>query len=739
MSNLHGLDEEQQALMDPTKIGHYSEINAYSNDAFRSLSAGLRQRKKREVELTDKFKNSLNIKLNHNEVKLYNIHAYGGPGTGKSTLARTIGYLIWQNYGDDFQGLEGNYLPDFMHYIDTTKQILFLSVDDPMGAAEEGGSQDARKGMSADVELARSTFNAIRHKYIKRVLTKRAEKKYNGLVPDEVTDAIEKYHDNRVKLKPYLGQDAFVTAIIYVVWGPQLPTIDQTFHTGKSWNIYKGLGAMDEPRRKQLISRLGKEWTQKLGKKEEEWRIKDRIEARSWAVLENAFTYEKGWLHLPPPKDGNGRIINILKPIPKGSKGYQEMVKLNTMRMDTWAAYIYDNRNSLMPPYDPFGKQGDRHRALKNFIRDVLSRNKDPRTFEELTPQDQRFFKDVNKGKVAILDDRIIKHHHEVSDEMEQITGIAQQLMFLMEKADFTPWTRGAQAMANDLARREISTHQQFIDIPRNFKKVFDHVQFLWFETHPEDTGRKDMTRKSKKVSPEAEEKLVEDATKERLDENIVEFAITEEQIINSILKENPELNDWALIYMHTEGICGRDILSNRQMFNITQDEKQRKKFGFKEQMKSEEAVKYRKQQFRGRMSYVLGKVFEDWLEEMLIKGCYIPKFLENVKTIKHADYSKKGYPDLVARHEDGSYSIIAAKCYASSRSETLEKAEITPEIAKHNNLLQKNKKSKILVIYANIKIPHMMVVKEFRYASDVPTNLTFSPSMAGKTFFRRP
>lgn len=737
--SLHGLDEDQLALLDPTKIGNSDKLKIFNNDNFRSLSARLPKSKKREANLTDEFLLSLDVKLNHNEVKLYNIHVYGGPGTGKSTLARTVGYHIWQNYGDDFQGLECNYLPDVIHYIDTTKSVLFISVDDPMGAVEEGGSQDARKGMSADVNLARSTFNAIRHKYIKRTLIQRAEARYGGTIPDEVLNAIEKYHDHREKLKPYLGNDAFVTAIIYVIWGPQLPTIDQTFHMSKIWNIYKGLSAMDEPRRKKLIQALGMQWVQRLGAKEKQWRRKGNIEARSWSVLEDADSLEKGWLHLPPPKDKNGRIINILKPIPKGSKGYQETIKLNTKRMDDWAAYIYENRDSLMPPYDPFGKQGDRFRSLKNFITDVITKDKDPRTFDTLTPQDQRFFKDVGTGKFTTLDDRIIKYHHQVSNEMEIVKGIARQLMFLMEEEGFSPRTRGinANAIAHDLARRKIPTHQQFIDKPSNFKKIYDHVQFLWFETHPEDTGRTDLTGK-RKVSEDAEEKLVEDATKEHQDKKLVEFSITEEQIIDSIVEENPDMKDWALIYMHTEGIGGKDILTNRQMYLITQDEKQRKKYGFREALKSEEAVKYRKQQFRGRMSYVLGKIFEDWLEEMLVKGCYIPDILENVKTVQHADYNKKGYPDIVVRHGDGCYSVIAAKCYASSRSETLEKEEIGPEIRYHNSLLQKNKKSRILVIYANIKIPHMMVVKEYRYASDIPANLTFSPSMAGKIFFRR-
>jgi len=86
---------------------------------------------------------------------------------------------------------------------------------------------------------------------------------------------------------------------------------------------------------------------------------------------------------------------------------------------------------------------------------------------------------------------------------------------------------------------------------------------------------------------------------------------------------------------------------------------------------------KYRKKQFRGMMSYVLGQLFEDWLEQILVDGYEIEDMLENVDTVQHSSYEDKGKPDFVLKHNDGSYTILAAKCYASPRSETLEKDEV--------------------------------------------------------------
>jgi len=67
-----------------------------------------------------------------------------------------------------------------------------------------------------------------------------------------------------------------------------------------------------------------------------------------------------------------------------------------------------------------------------------------------------------------------------------------------------------------------------------------------------------------------------------------------------------------------------------------------------------------------------------------------------------------------------------------------LEKEEIAPELRMYNNLSEKGKKVRISVVYANIKIPHMLIVQIYERAADVPVNLTFPPSQAGRLFFRK-
>ena len=435
----------------------------HNSDTFRSLSARLPKFSRPEPNLTKEFFSSLIRPIPHNEIQLVNFHIYGGPSTGKSTLSRAIGYYLKDFYGEKCQCIECSFLPDAIHHIDPTKQVLVISVDDPMGAAEAGGTQDARRASSSDVDLARSTFNAIRHIYAKRVLLYRAQRQYGNPIPDDIVKDIERYHDNRDKLATIFSK-AFVSvsAIIFVMWGPQLPTIDQTFHQNKMWNIYKGFSSMDQKRKHELERHLGIFWTNKLGAKEKAWRRETDKDARSWSVIEDPFTNNKGWLYVTPAEE------NIFFKVDRGGKGFQQKVRDDTEKMDIWAQLIYETRNSLTPPYDPFGKKEDRTRSISNFITDTLKSNKDPRTFEELAPHIQIFLRSLIKGKMQILDNRIIKSHCLNLDERKHIERLAQELIAIIEGEKITPYFKKARNIIHDIARRKLSIYSQFIDKPGN-------------------------------------------------------------------------------------------------------------------------------------------------------------------------------------------------------------------------------------------------------------------------------
>ena len=723
-------EDELHNLTDPTEICRTTPEHdiGHNIDHFLSLKSKLPKFIRSEKNFTEDFFNSLKIVVPNNKVRMINVHIYGGPECGKSTLARAIGYNIKEFYGDDCQCIECSYLPDAIPHIDYTKKVIVISVDDPMGAAEEGGTQDARRGMNEDVNIARSTFNAIRHLYAKKVILKRAEDYFGTPLPDQIIRLIEKYHDNRDKLAEHVPKAiATVSGILFMMWGPQLPTIDQTFHQNKLWNIYKGFSAMDDKRKSTLRSHLGTFWMKKLGEKEMAWRINKRTNEQSWSILESPYTGDKGWLYVEPAP------INIFEKVDRGGKGFEEKIKMNTERTDEWAKYIYENKTSLRPPYDPFDKKENRLRSIKNFIKDIITKNKDPRTFDELQPHNQLFLKEIMKNNINALDDRIIRYHHTKLDERTQIEHIAQQLVQILENNNMTPHMRAGRSITHDLARSEIPAYRQFIEKPKNFTKIFDHLLHLWYLVHPEDYKRG--AQAGKKIPEGSTEELIEQATVET-PEGATEFSITEEQIIQEILDKDPKNRNRALLYMYSEGIGGRDILTNRQIHLISQDPAQRKKFEFTEAFTSIDAVKYHKQQFRGLMSYALGKLFEDWLEHILREGYYIPNVLENIKNIQHSDYEGKSQPDFVLEHDSGSYSIMAAKCYSSTRSETLEKEEIFPELRYYNTLRERGKKARIVVIYCNIQIPHMLDVQTYSTPSDVPANLTFSPSAANKYYF---
>jgi hypothetical protein len=653
---------------------------------------------------------------------------------GKSTLQRAIGYHIKKYFGENCQCLECSYLPDAIHHIDHKKQVLVISVDDPMGAAEEGGTQDARRGSSEDVNYARSTFNAIRHIYKKRILLNRAELYYGKPLEDDIIRAIELYHDNSRKLNELLPSElANVGGIIYMIWGPQLPTIDQTFHQNKVWNIYKGFSAMDAKRKQTLRNALGSFWMHKLGEKERGWRRERNIDAKSWSIIEDPYTNEKGWLYVKPKE-------NVFRKVDRGGKGFQEKIKIDTEKMDVWAQHVYENRDILMPPYNPFDKKENRTRSIANFLKDILKANKDPRTFEDLAPHNQLFLKILLKNKISELDDRIIKFHHLHMDERELVEAIARELVDIIEKEGISIIKlKGSRAIVHDLARSRLPVYKQFVDSPGNFKRIYDHILYLWYVNHPEDYTKKidGQPSEAKKIPDKIPDEMVNSATV-NLPENMIEFNVSEREIVDYIIKENPQYHDRALIYLYSEGIDEYDMLAHRQIYNASQDEGLRKRYGFTEAFTSIEAVKYRKKQFRGMMSYVLGQLFEDWLEKILLEGYEIEGVLEDVSTVQHSNYEDKGKPDFVLKHGDGSYTILAAKCYASTRSETLEKDEIAPEIRYHNQLLEQGKKSRIIVIYTNIEIDHLLIVYVYEKTADIPNNLTFPPSMKSQFFFKK-
>jgi hypothetical protein len=322
-------------------------------------------------------------------------------------------------------------------------------------------------------------------------------------------------------------------------------------------------------------------------------------------------------------------------------------------------------------------------------------------------------------------------------DERDNIERVAQRLIQICEDEQISPHMAKGRNIIKDLARRKISSHRQLIEKPANFRKIYDHLLYLWHQMHPEEQ-KSGKTATKKITTKEQDKELVEKAT--HTSDNIIEFQISEEELINTILESDPSQQERAVVYMMGEGIGNYDIYTNRQIYEISQSEDQRNKLNIPIEYTSIEAVKYRKKQFRGTMSYVLGGLFEDWIENILEEGYIIPNVLEKVEYIQHSDYSDThGKPDFVLQHEDESYTVLSVKCYISPRSETLKKEEIGPEIAYHNKLSEEGKKSRIMVLFVNIKIPHMMVIYTYNTSAEMPPKLTFSPSQANQFFFQKP
>jgi adenylate kinase family enzyme len=735
-------DDILSSFTDPTKYDPETQYcHQHDRSTFKTLHSHIPLKKIVEDNLTEEFIRSLYVKLPKAGVLLRNIFVIGGPGTGKTTTQRSIGYHIAKNYEDQdvpVQCLECNYLPDALADADPKYDVFVFAVDDPLR------EQDARHPSKKRALEATNTFLEIRHIIMKKKLYDQV-KTFMGVdeIDKKTKTFLDAYHDTPKRLaKKFPEWVVTVSGCIFTIFGPQVPTIDSRLHMSKIWEIYKGFGAMDQQRRADIKRELNKFWIEKLGQNEWRWRGLNQIKFMSKAVIKNTMTEEIGWLDLP-------KTENVFTTAQKGAKRRQEEVKSETDLIDDWSRWIYENMELLQPPYSPMKKKEQRFRALRNLIRDIYRKNVDPRTYEELEPEQQKFLEMGLKGSqlISSLDDRIIKIHTLQSSDREKIDFIAEQLITEVEKADVSPKTKGATRIIRHIARKSFPQEEGFMDKQGVWKKIYDQFLYSWHQLYPqgrpigdnEQSGgyeeNDDDIPEHLRQREEHERRLVESTMS---DENVIEFNITDEDIIEIILERYPEYRTASEIFMHGYGLCGRQQMTNKEMYEMSNTPGQRENYGFREALVSVDAVKYRRKQFSGLYAREMGFLFESWIEEALEKGYELPGVLEDVVEVEHAKREVPGIPDFVFTHSDKSKTVGSIKCYQSDRSETIKKKKFGPEIAKLNDLKEEGEQARLLIIFRNIGIPHLLTYRIYNAPGDVPPNVTFSPSEAGTIQFTK-
>jgi hypothetical protein len=735
---LNGYEDDISRFTDPTKYDAETRFSgAHDRHIFRTLHSHLPLKRIPENELTEQFLKSLYVEVPRQGVLLRNIFVIGGPGTGKTTTQRAIGYHIVKNYDmDEVQCLECNYLPDALAEANPNKSVWVIAVDDPLR------EQDARNPSGKRALEATNAFLEIRHVILKKKLKHQVEN-YMGKKMDKNTEKfLTAYHDTPdVLIKRFPRWVVEVGGVIFTIFGPQTPTIDQRLHMSKIWEIYKGFGSMDKQRRTDIKKELNKFWIEKLGQNEWRWRGLNQIEFMDKAVIKNTMTEEIGWLELPREK-------NIFEWVEAGAKRKQVEVKTQTDLLDEWSQWVYENMNLLQPPYSPIETKETRFMALRNLIRDIYRRNTDPRDYEELSPENQRFLESGLQGNklISALDDRIVKIHTLKSSDKEKIKLISERLLTEMEKTNITPRTKGASRMIRHVCRKIFPDEEDFLDKKGIWKKIYDKFLYNWHQLYP---NGKPIDSEEKQPATEQQEeersderqsetkKLIEDKFSNLTeDENIAEFDVSDKEIIDIVLKKYPEYKTASEIFMHGYGLCGRSSMTNKEMYEVSNG-KSALDYGFEEKLVSVDAVKYRRKQFSGLFAQEMGFLFEEWIYEAIEKGYEIPGVLEDVEEIQHAKRGTTGYPDFVFTHIDKAKTVCSAKCYKSDRSESIQKKKFNPEIRELTDLKEKGEDARLLILYRNLGIPHMLTYRLYHNASDVPPIVTLSPSEAGLTYFK--
>ena len=736
-----GIEDELECFTDPTKYEAETQYcHQHDRGTFRTLHSHIPLKRIKEDNLTEEFLKSLYVKPPKAGVLLRNIFVIGGPGTGKTTTQRSIGYHIAKEYEKEdipVQCLECNYLPDAIADADPNYDVFVFAVDDPLR------EQDARHPSKKRSLEATNVFLEIRHLIMKKKLYDQV-KTFMGVdeVDKKTKTFLDAYHDTPKKLaKKFPEWVVTVRGCIFTIFGPQVPTIDSRLHMSKIWEIYKGFGAMDQQRRADIKRELNKFWIEKLGQNEWRWRGLNQIKYMSKAVVKNTMTEEIGWLDLP-------KTENIFTTAQKGAKRRQEEVRSETDLIDEWSKWIYENMELLQPPYSPMKKKEVRFRALRNLIRDIYRKNVDPRTYEELEPDQQKFLEQGLRGQqlISSLDDRIIKIHTLQSSDREKIDIIAEQLITEVEKANVSPKTTGSTRIIRHIARKKFPQEEGFMDKQGVWKKIYDQFLYSWHQLYPTGKpieGPDDVSTEGDEDEGEAFRREYEEKEQEIVDRNIgdtnvVEFNITPEEIIEIILKRYPKYKTAAEIFMHGYGLCGRQQMTNKEMYEMSNIPNQREDYGFRESLVSVDAVKYRRKQFSGIFAREMGFIFETWIKDALEKGYELPGILEDVVEVEHAKREVPGIPDFVFSHSDKSKTVGSIKCYDSDRSETIKKKKFGPEIAKLADLKEGGVESRLLILFRNLGIPHMLTYRIYKTPADVPPNVTFSPSEAGTIQFTK-
>lgn len=734
-------DDELSKFTDPTLYTAKSDYqDVHDRGTFRSLHSKLPLRQMPEPDLTEKFFQSLFVKIPDAAVILKNIFVIGGPGTGKTTTARSIGFNVAKLFPEGIvQCLECNYLPDALAVIDPAKKVYVINIDDPLR------EQDARKPSEARAIDATNSFLEIRHIVMKEKLVHQA-KEYLGLekLPSETERFLIGYHDSPKILRTKFPEHVIkVSGIIYTIFGPQVPTIDNRLHMSKIWEIYKGFGAMDQLRRRAIKSELNKFWIERLGQNEWKWRGLGRIEYMNKAVIKNTMTEEIGWLHLP-------LCPNIFTFVEQGAKRKQIAIKNETELLDEWSQWIYDNMGLLQPSYSPIDRKEKRYMALRNLIRDIYRRNIDPRTYQELSSPNQKFLEKGLKGGgfISSLDDRIIKIHTLKSSDTEKIEFISERLLTEMEKTDISPASPNASRMIRHIARKIFPDEDGFMDKKGIWKKIYDQFVYQWHElypkgkgfvsTEPSDEGGEQLSIPTVDAEEHGREIIEARITEEQERGDSIEFNITEEEIINILLQRHQEYQSAAEVFMHGNGICGRARMTNKEIYETSNTPGSREEQGFTESFISVDAVKYRRKQFSGLFSQELGFLFETWIETAIEQGYQIPNVLEGVIELQHAKRGTVGQPDFIFKHANKSKTVASIKIYKSDRSETIPRNEFNPELRALTELKERGETARLLIIFRNLGIEHMLAYRIYNNATDVPPNVTFTPTEANQVHFIR-
>ncbi|MDD5501907.1 MAG: AAA family ATPase [Candidatus Thermoplasmatota archaeon] len=601
------------------------------------------------------------------------ISVVGPIGCGKTELCKAIAFECLGNYGEaDTEILFGRTFRSILYRgrFPKGKHVWVIIVDDA------GAGQDSRSGMDGEKKEETHMLAEIRHLLLEKA---------------EVNEGI-----------------------VIVIENVQLPSmIDKRFEQKRFAEIYKA--ALEGRNRLEMQNRFKQEghydwvpWIIDNSRKASGEPSPEQETAKSRALtFPGSFgDFQPGYLSTTMVPEWFVKKIQFISDNEGESK---DDVILDELIADFLSKSIQYNfwSNSQV---------GDKQRSVELYLEDIQKYKKI--SGRSIGREEEGIIRTPGFSK-KMFTKLSIKMPDKKAQEFEQKRVWARSIIEFMENdvMRYTPRTKGAKDRV--MIRAMLKWPNEHYYLESNWPMIWKIVCAAWDEKYP-------IGPEAKQVAESARETAKEAMESGNVLRSVGGFPGIDFREVIRIAKGNDNESerkcDYDALEFSTIGNAGDlDENGNPSVYSV-RELTSKNIFGVP--LKSD-AAKQRLHRARGKISTVLGSIFEEWMAGMLKKGYELPYAIENIEEVVHGGGESE--PDIVVRHKDGSYSVLSLKARVTERSESFAETDFMPEIAEMEKLRAEGRQAKMFILYTNV-IRNTLAYRAITHRSQLKGCTPFRP-----------